>query len=340
MTPRADVFALDEHIRGPERALRIAQSRYSRVPIYRDTLDNVVGMIHAFDVLKDTDGEHVRLRPVAEAPDHGAVQRLPVPDAARAPAPRRRARRAPGDSAGIVTLEDLLEELVGDIRDEHDEPGTRRRARFAMPGRLAPCGRRPNGTHAQHATRDDFHVARKPSSSPISTRAARPRSRAPSASSRTSAGIRHAARRAAPANRPRAAHRHHRAAGRREEHAHDARSPHVSRRGAHGRHRRGRSDVAVHRRRAARRSHPHGERRARSRACTSDRSRRAARSADSSAATREVARRARRVRLRSHPHRDGRRRAERARHRAHGRHDASSCSFRSRATRSRRSRPA
>src|SRR5215213_605137 len=68
MTPRADVFAIDERIRGPELALRIAQSRYSRVPIYRDTLDNVIGMIHAFDVLKDTDGDDVRLRPVAEAP--------------------------------------------------------------------------------------------------------------------------------------------------------------------------------------------------------------------------------------------------------------------------------
>ena len=42
MTPRSDVFAIDEQVRGPERALLISQSRYSRVPIYRDTLDNVI----------------------------------------------------------------------------------------------------------------------------------------------------------------------------------------------------------------------------------------------------------------------------------------------------------
>ena len=58
------------------------------------------------------------------------------------------------------------------------------------------------------------------------------------------------------------------------------------------------------------------------------------------AATREVARRARRVRHRSHPHRDGGRRTERARHRAHGGHERSSCSCPSRAIRSRRSRRA
>ena len=151
MTPRAEVFALDERIRGPELALRIAQSRYSRVPIYRDTLDNVIGMIHAFDVLKDTDGDHVRLRPVAEAPVDRTLQRLPVRDAARAATPRRRARRRPGNLPGSSTLEDLLEELVGDIRDEHDEPGTTetRRGCDAAPGsHLRPA---PNGTQTSNS---------------------------------------------------------------------------------------------------------------------------------------------------------------------------------------------
>ena len=68
-----------------------------------------------------------------------------------------------------------------------------------------------------------------------------------------------------PATRARAPHRHHRAAGRGEEHAHHGARRGVSRDGPDGRRRRRRSDVAVHGRRAARRSHSHGIGRARSR---------------------------------------------------------------------------
>jgi magnesium and cobalt exporter, CNNM family len=123
MTPRGEVFAVDERIRGPELALRIAQSRYSRVPIYHETLDDVVGMIHAFDVLKDTDGLNVRLRPVAVAPISARCNDF-LFEMLRGRRHLAVVRSADGRLAGIVTLEDLLEELVGDIRDEHDEPGS------------------------------------------------------------------------------------------------------------------------------------------------------------------------------------------------------------------------
>ena len=122
MTPRAEVFAIDESIRGPELALRIAQSRYSRVPIYRGTLDNVIGMVHAFDVLKDADAIPMRLRPVAEAPMTTPANDF-LFEMLRGGRHLAVVRDSGGRLAGIVTLEDLLEELVGDIRDEHDEPG-------------------------------------------------------------------------------------------------------------------------------------------------------------------------------------------------------------------------
>ena len=121
MTPRSEVFALDERIRGPERALRIAQSGYSRVPIFRDTVDNVVGMMHAFDVLKDTEGENVRLRPVADVPMTARCNDS-LFEMLRGRRHLAVVRDGAGHLAGLVTLEDLLEELVGDIRDEHDEP--------------------------------------------------------------------------------------------------------------------------------------------------------------------------------------------------------------------------
>ena len=146
MTPRADVFAIDERIRGPELALRIAQSRYSRVPIYRETIDNVIGMIHAFDVLKDTDDEHVRLRQVAEAPTTAHCNDF-LFEMLRGRRHLAVVRDAGGRLAGIVTLEDLLEELVGDIRDEHDEPGSSAESRVAS---LTPSSvaTRPSSTNS------------------------------------------------------------------------------------------------------------------------------------------------------------------------------------------------
>ena len=147
MTPRAEVFAIDERIRGPELALRIAQSRYSRVPIYRDTLDNVIGMIHAFDVLKDTSEDEVRLRPVAEARTTARCNDF-LFEMLRGRRHLAVVRDDDGRLAGIVTLEDLLEELVGDIRDEHDEPGTT----TEMRGRsVPPLGRRTPTASAPRA---------------------------------------------------------------------------------------------------------------------------------------------------------------------------------------------
>jgi putative hemolysin len=98
-----------------------AQSGYSRVPIYRESLDHVVGMLHAFDLLDMTGHELPRLRPVAFAttgmPCNDFLTRM-----IRGRSHLAVVRDESGHTAGIVTLEDLLEELVGDIRDEHDEP--------------------------------------------------------------------------------------------------------------------------------------------------------------------------------------------------------------------------
>jgi len=146
MTPRPEVFAIEESVSGPELALRIAQSRYSRVPIYRGTLDNVIGMVHAFDVLKDADAIPMRLRPVAEAPTTAPANDF-LFEMLRGRRHLAVVRDASGRLAGIVTLEDLLEELVGDIRDEHDEPGVPAdtRAGSPTPASSATVNVRPAG---------------------------------------------------------------------------------------------------------------------------------------------------------------------------------------------------
>ena len=121
MTPRADVFALDESLPPSEMARRIAQSKFSRVPLYRGSLDHPVGMLHAFDVFVVSGNGRPAHRPIAEAPVHRAAGDL-LYEMLRARRQLAIVRAADGTVAGLVTLEDLLEELVGEIRDEHDEP--------------------------------------------------------------------------------------------------------------------------------------------------------------------------------------------------------------------------
>ncbi|MFN2566219.1 MAG: CNNM domain-containing protein [Gemmatimonadaceae bacterium] len=121
MTPRSEIFALPVDGSPREIAIGVAQSGYSRVPLYRGTMDEVVGMVHAFDVLKAAGETCPAVRAVAEA-----APETPCTDLLFQ---MLRARRhlaivhdASGRTIGLVTLEDLLEELVGDIRDEYDEP--------------------------------------------------------------------------------------------------------------------------------------------------------------------------------------------------------------------------
>ena len=125
MTPRSEIFALDDTLDARTLALRIAQSNYSRVPIYHGSLDDVRGMVHAFDVLKAGAESVPALRPVATATADAPCNELLF----RMLRERRHlaiVRDPNGATIGLVSLEDLLEELVGDIRDEHDEPETGR----------------------------------------------------------------------------------------------------------------------------------------------------------------------------------------------------------------------
>jgi putative hemolysin len=121
LTPRDQVFALDVATPPGELATAVARAGYSRVPVYRGTLDDVAGIVHAFDVLKTAGEEPPPVRPAYTA---DADARCNVLLAAMLRTRRHLAvvRDAGGRTLGILTLEDLLEELVGEIRDEHDEP--------------------------------------------------------------------------------------------------------------------------------------------------------------------------------------------------------------------------
>jgi len=124
MTPRSSVFAMSEGLAPRAVAAQIAESAFSRIPVYRGSLDEIVGMYHAFDILKERLEQLPPLRPVARAPANTPCNEL-LFRMLRARLHFAIVHDERGRTLGIATLEDLLEELVGDIRDEHDEPAPR-----------------------------------------------------------------------------------------------------------------------------------------------------------------------------------------------------------------------
>ena len=121
MTKREDIFALERATAPHDLAMRIAASGYSRVPIFGSDLDDVQGMVHVFDVLKAGGERLPPIRPVAMATDDQRCTELLV-EMQRKRLHLAIVRDRQHRTVGLVTLEDLLEELVGDISDEHDEP--------------------------------------------------------------------------------------------------------------------------------------------------------------------------------------------------------------------------
>jgi len=124
LTPRVDVVAVADDISLEELAQTFAESGYSRLPVYHGTIDNIIGVVHEKDfyiarlkkatkiddlvapTLYTTGSTQISqlLRTLREQHHHMAV----VVDEY-------------GGTEGIITLEDILEELVGEIWDEHDE---------------------------------------------------------------------------------------------------------------------------------------------------------------------------------------------------------------------------
>ncbi|MCU0622730.1 MAG: CNNM domain-containing protein [Gemmatimonadaceae bacterium] len=121
MTPRDQVFAVDAALPPRELARRVAQQGFSRVPVVRGTLDDIVGIVLTVDVFRAAGERMPRVRPVATASPDLPCNEL-LFSMLRLGRQFAVVRAADGETLGIVTLEDLLEELVGEIRDEHDDP--------------------------------------------------------------------------------------------------------------------------------------------------------------------------------------------------------------------------
>ncbi|HEV7264076.1 MAG TPA: hemolysin family protein [Falsiroseomonas sp.] len=129
MVPRADILAMPEDLT-LEQAIRLIQKEgHSRFPVYRGNLDEIVGMVHIKDVFAAVgrDPASFTLKNVLRRPLL-VVPTIPVLDLLL----QMRAQRIHmalvvdeyGGIDGLVTIEDLVETIVGDISDEHDEVAT------------------------------------------------------------------------------------------------------------------------------------------------------------------------------------------------------------------------
>jgi CBS domain containing-hemolysin-like protein len=133
--PRADVVAVPATITFEGLVAAFAEAGHSRLPVYEDSLDTVIGMIHVKDVfaLQVTDAEPPEdIRQLVRAPLY-VPESMGVLDLLA----RMRAERVHlaivvdefGGTEGLLTIEDVVEEIVGEIEDEHDEE---------LPGLLIP----------------------------------------------------------------------------------------------------------------------------------------------------------------------------------------------------------
>ncbi len=124
MVPRGEIFAISRSAAPRAIAEEFATSEFSRAPVYDGNLDHIVGMMHAFDVLKLRGDRAPDIRPVATTRDVAACSEL-LFRMLRSSRHLAIVQDEDERTVGLVSLEDLLEELVGDIRDEHDEPAPR-----------------------------------------------------------------------------------------------------------------------------------------------------------------------------------------------------------------------
>jgi putative hemolysin len=128
MSPRPEVFAVDESITLEQFLELLRKHNYSRVPVYAGTLDNVTGIAFSHDLLQIADSD-ARTRTVATIKRPAAF----VPETKKGYELLREMQREKqhmrvvideyGGVAGLVTIEDLLEQIVGNIRDEHEDDG-------------------------------------------------------------------------------------------------------------------------------------------------------------------------------------------------------------------------
>lgn len=127
MTHRTDIAAIDSEATFEEVKKTVFEEQYTRFPVYEDTIDNIIGILHVKDLLQFIEHEHIinfNLKNLIREPHF-------VPESKKTDQLFRELQKLKvhiavvideyGGTAGIITIEDLIEEIVGNIFDEYDE---------------------------------------------------------------------------------------------------------------------------------------------------------------------------------------------------------------------------
>ncbi|MFN8308931.1 MAG: hemolysin family protein [Chitinophagales bacterium] len=120
MVPRTEIEAIEADESVEELRRKFFETKHSRIIVYDDTIDKVIGYVHHFDLLKKPVSIRQFIRPVEVVPVSMNAQSLLIQLV------KERKNMAwvvdeYGGTAGLITLEDLMEEIFGEIEDEHDE---------------------------------------------------------------------------------------------------------------------------------------------------------------------------------------------------------------------------
>ncbi len=120
MVPRLEIVAIDVKADIAELHALLIESRLSKILVYRDSFDNIIGYIHSFELFKQPETLTELLRPISFFPEA-----MPGKELLEKFTKTRQSIAVIvdeyGGTAGIVTIEDVIEQIFGEIEDEHDE---------------------------------------------------------------------------------------------------------------------------------------------------------------------------------------------------------------------------
>lgn len=125
MTPRNEIFALDSNLAMSDAISEIAEDyKYSRIPVYKDNIDQIIGIMYIKDMLLEQKNKNTKVKNLVK--DAYFVPETKNIDELFSEMRKNKKQIAIvideyGGTAGLVTMEDILEEIVGDIFDEFDE---------------------------------------------------------------------------------------------------------------------------------------------------------------------------------------------------------------------------